>query len=309
VVHVTLPIGDITSGQLRGLANIVRKYTGDHVRCTIEQNFLLRWVPGGSLPALYADLDAIGLAEPGAEKLTDVTSCPGGDTCNLGVTSSKGLSRAIRKAFAEGKSPWGKDLEEIKIKISGCPNSCGQHHIADIGFFGGAGRVDGRSVPYANLLLGGNPKEGNATFGQLTLKIPTKRGSQVIKKLLELYRANRQNGERFSDFTQRFGKERFKQELAEFQQVVSYDQSPDDFNDWGQKEQFVLHTGVGECAGVQMQAKSKFGEAENLLIQSENLFRFEQYPDTIARSIQGIILTSYQVYDKIAMDRKKVRRR
>ena len=288
-VHVTLPIGDITSNQLRGLAGIVRQYTGDHLRTTIEQNFLLRWVPQFSLPALYQDLERVGLAEPGAEKLTDVTSCPGGDTCNLGVTSSKGLARAIRNAFSEEAIPLGKDLEGLKIKISGCPNSCGQHHIADIGFFGGAGRQDGKSIPYANLLLGGNPKEGEAVFGQLMLKIPTKRGPKVVKKILELYRTHRQNGEQFSDFVQRFGKDRFKQELAEFTTVEHFDLAPEDYSDWGQKESFVLHTGVGECAGVQMQATSKFGSAENLLLQSENLFRFEQYPDTVARSIQAMI--------------------
>lgn len=289
MAHVVLPIGDITASQLRSLAGIVRKYTGDHVRATIKQNFILRWVPQGSLPALYSDLERIGLAEAGAEKLTDVTSCPGGDTCNLGVTSSKGLARAIRRAFSEGTIPWGKDLENLRINISGCPNSCGQHHLADIGFFGGAGRSDGRSVPYANLLLGGNPKEGNATFSQLMLKIPTKRGPQVVKKILELYRAERKQGESFSDFVQRIGKDRVKQELAEFTTLVSYDSNPDDYNDWGQKEQFVLHQGVGECAGVEMQATSKFGEAESLLVQSENLYRFDQFTDTIARSIQAIV--------------------
>ncbi len=288
-VHLVLPIGDITSPQLRDLARVVKKYTGDHIRATIEQNFLLRWVPQASLPALYSDLQKGGLSEPGAEKLTDVTSCPGGDTCNLGVTSSKGLARAIRKGFSDGTIPWGQDLEHLKIKISGCPNSCGQHHIADIGFFGGAGRTEGHSVPYANLLLGGNPKEGNATFGQLMLKIPTKRGPQVVKKILELYRAERKNEELFSDFVQRIGKDQIKQELAEFTLVSSYDSSPDDYHDWGQKEQFVLHQGVGECAGVEMQATSKFSEAENFLLQSENLYRFDQYTDTIARSIQGIV--------------------
>ncbi|MBI1976632.1 MAG: nitrite/sulfite reductase [Candidatus Omnitrophica bacterium] len=289
MVHVVLPIGDITSHQLRGLAGIVRRYTGDHVRATIKQNFLLRWVPQGSLPALYADLEKLGLSEPGAEKLTDVTSCPGADTCNLGVTSSKGLARAIRRAFADGTIPWGKDLENLRINISGCPNSCGQHHLADIGFFGGAGRNDGRSVPYANLLLGGSPKEGNATFSQLMLKVPSKRGPQVVKKILELYRAERKGGETFTDFVQRIGKERVKQELSEFTAIAGFDSNPDDYNDWGQKEQFVLHQGVGECAGVEMQATSKFSEAENLLLQSENLFRFDQFTDTIARSIQAIV--------------------
>lgn len=289
MAHVVLPIGDITASQLRSLAGIVRKYTGDHVRATIKQNFILRWVPQGSLPALYSDLERIGLAEAGAEKLTDVISCPGGDTCNLGVTSSKGLARAIRRAFSEGTIPWGKDLENLRINISGCPNSCGQHHLADIGFFGGAGRNDGRSIPYANLLLGGNPKEGNATFSQLMLKIPTKRGPQVVKKILELYRSERKQEESFTDFVQRIGKDRVKQELTEFTVIAGFDSNPDDYQDWGQKEQFVLHQGVGECAGVEMQVTSKFSEGENLLLQSENLYRFDQFTDTTARSIQAIV--------------------
>ncbi|MBI2174261.1 MAG: nitrite/sulfite reductase, partial [Candidatus Omnitrophica bacterium] len=153
-VSIRLRLGDITSAQMRALAKILRRYCGGMLRTTIEQNLLLRWIKDEHRAALFNELAAIGLAEPEANRLFDVTSCPGAETCQLGISASRGLARALEKHMKEAGLT-GEDIDRVQIKVSGCPNSCGQHHIADIGFFGGARKVNDHLAPHFQLLIAG----------------------------------------------------------------------------------------------------------------------------------------------------------
>ena len=151
VVQVSLPIGDITADQTRALADIARRYVRDTIRATVEQNIILRWVTMSDLPTVYSELKAIGLGEGHAEKLMDITACPGTDSCKLGISSSRGLAVALRDHFASSEKT--ENIKDLRIKISGCPNSCGTHHIANIGFFGSSRRMQGHIAPYYQVML------------------------------------------------------------------------------------------------------------------------------------------------------------
>ena len=247
MVTVRLELGDFTPLQLRLLAFCAREFGDGTVRTTNQQNFLLRWISEEALVPLYRVLRRAELARSGADRLIDVTACPGADTCQLGITSSRGLALAIGR-MVEEKHP---DLaEEVggRIKISGCPNSCGQHHIATIGFYGGSKKFGGRQAPTYQMFLGGVWGDSTARFGQPTLRLPAKNIPNAIDRLLEIYKANRTNGESLFPFLERFGPKQVVQNLAEFTAIPSYEEAPDGFQDWGEEKAFELKTGVGECA-------------------------------------------------------------
>src|ERR1700690_3013348 len=176
---------------MRALAELSRRYSGGRLRTAITQNLVLQWVPEKALPLVYAELLKAGLAEANAERVADITRCPGADTCQIAITHSKGLASALTPISSNGLAT-AEALQDIKIKISGCFNSCGQHHIADIGFYGSSKIVEGRDVPHYVMLLGGYTKEGLAKFGKPTLQFPAKRLPEAVNKLLKLYRENRQ---------------------------------------------------------------------------------------------------------------------
>ncbi len=247
MVTVRLELGDFTPLQLRLLAFCAREFGDSTVRTTNQQNFLLRWIPEEALVPMYRVLRRADLARSGADRLMDVTACPGADTCQLGITSSRGLALAIGR-MVEEKHP---DLaEEVggRIKISGCPNSCGQHHIATIGFYGGSKKFGGRQAPTYQMLLGGVWGDSTARFSQPALRLPAKNIPNAIDRLLEIYKANRTNGESLFPFLERFGPKQVVQNLAEFTAIPSYEEAPDGFQDWGEEKAFELKTGVGECA-------------------------------------------------------------
>jgi sulfite reductase beta subunit-like hemoprotein len=248
-VTIRLRLGDISSAQMRALAQIIRRYCGEHLRVSIEQNLLLRWVRHEHLAALFSELEPLGLAEPEANHLYDVTSCPGAETCQLGISASRGLAGALEAKFKEAGLS-GTDVERIRIKISGCPNSCGQHHVADIGFFGGARKVNERLVPHFQLLLGGLTEEGKAQFGQPVLKFPASRIPDAVVRILELYRQGRQSSqESFRAFVARVGSNYWKRTLEPFEALPPYEESPEAYRDWGAEAEFSLGgMGPGECA-------------------------------------------------------------
>ena len=248
-VSIRLRLGDISSSQMRALAGILRRYCGGMVRVVITQNLLLRWVRNDHVAALFSELQPLGLAETEAERLSDVTSCPGAETCQLGISASRGLARALEAKFKE-RGLVGPDIEHIRVKVSGCPNSCGQHHIADIGFFGGAKKVNDRLVPHFQLLLGGLTDEGKAEFGQPVLKLPARRIPDAVVRILELYRQERQAPqEPFRAFALRMGLPYWKQALNEFTTLPDHAASPDAYRDWGAETDFSLGgMGPGECA-------------------------------------------------------------
>jgi sulfite reductase (ferredoxin) len=248
-VAIRLRLGDISSTQLRALAGIIRRYCGGRLRASIEQNLVLRWVRNEHLTPLFAELEAAGLADPESGKLQDVTSCPGAETCQLGIAASRGLARAVEDGLkASGLS--GPDIDPIRIKISGCPNSCGQHHIADIGFFGGARKVNERLAPHFQLMLGGMTDEGIARFGEPVVKLPARRIPDAAVHMIERYRKDRQSAqEPFQAFVARVGIAYWKTAMEPFTTLPPYEQSPDAYRDWGADADFTLGgMGPGECA-------------------------------------------------------------
>jgi sulfite reductase beta subunit-like hemoprotein len=201
---VTVPGGDLTANQFRALAALARQFPGSEIRATMAQNIVLRWVREEWLPGLYATLVDAGLGQPGVHSIADVVGCPGADTCNLAVTYSHRLALELSRQLAERPDIFlAEDLKGVTIKVSGCPNACGQHHIAAIGLYGAVRRVDGYQVPHYQLLLGGEVRDGEAIFGESVMRIPARRVPEAIFRLIERYRAERVNGETFLSWVRR----------------------------------------------------------------------------------------------------------
>ena len=277
-VQVRLIRGDATPEQLRSLAHLIQRYGRDEIRITIEQNFLIPWVKDGEVEKLYNDLKPHGLAAAGAESLLDITACPGADTCNLGITSSRGLTLAILDELEKGNGHFA-EIKDIHIKISGCPNSCGQHHIASIGFHGGAQHMDGREVPAFQLLLGGVVNEKETRYAQPIMKIPAKSIPKATARLISYYQESKEGGEAFEEFYRRLGKEKVKALLAEYAAIPSYADDPSYYADWGQEEPFALKKGMqGECAGAAIQEiQLGLGESAVLLAEAKRHYAEKAY--------------------------------
>ena len=250
VVMLALPLGDITSDQTRALADIARKYAGDNLRTTVEQNICLRFVAESDLPALYEELRAVGLAAPGAGTIVDVTSCPGTDTCKLGIAASRGLAAELRRRLGEKQASLPAAVKNLKIKISGCFNSCGQHHVADIGFYGNSRKVDGRTVPHFQVILGGQWTENAGSYGLAVGSVPSKAIPQTIEALTDAYAQKRQGDERFQAFIARVGKRTVREIIKPFMEVPLHADGPEFYSDWHDVREFTIgDLGVGECAG------------------------------------------------------------
>lgn len=247
-VTVALPLGDITSNQLRSLADIVRRYTKETIRTTVEQNFVIRWVSKKDLPELYRELNAVKLAAPGAGALVDIVSCPGTDTCKLGISSSRGLAGELRKRVNEASYQADEAVRNLHIKVSGCFNSCGQHHVADMGFYGVSRKVAGYAVPHFQVVLGGEWEHNAGSYGTPILAVPSKNIPHVVKRLTDSYVAGREAGESFKAYIKRTGKAQLKVLLEDLTKLPAGDRSY--FSDWGDPRTYTLgDMGDGECAG------------------------------------------------------------
>ena len=249
VVTVNLPLGDISARQFHQLADLTRKYAGGRCRITVEQNLAFRWVPEGALFALWHELNEIGLGESGVHEITDIVACPGTDSCKLGITSSMGLGRAIGREVADmaDEDPL---VKKMHIKMSGCPNGCGQHHIADIGFHGAVMKAPGGQVPAYELFLGGSYDEGDARFGQrIRARVPAKRVPEAVGAVIGYYKDNRDDGEEFKDFVLRMGTKNFEPIFQAFKETRDLDrESLPSYMDWDQTAKYLLERGEGECA-------------------------------------------------------------
>ena len=247
-VTVALPLGDITANQLRSLADIVRRFTKETIRTTVEQNFVIRWVSKGDVRELFSALQTVGLGDPGAGALVDITSCPGTDTCKLGISSSRGLAAELRKRVSEKSFQQDEAVQHLHIKISGCFNSCGQHHTADLGFYGVSRKIAGYAVPHFQVVLGGEWEHNAGSYGLPVVAIPSKSIPQVVTRLTDRYVAGRNTGEGFKEFIKRLGKAELKKMLEDLTKPPSADRSF--FSDWGDPREYTLgDMGVGECAG------------------------------------------------------------
>jgi sulfite reductase beta subunit-like hemoprotein len=248
-VHVTvrLPLGDFTGGQMRVLADLAEAYGDGLVRLTVEQNVLFRWVRKGDLDAFYQRLSAAGLDAPDALRLSDVTSCPGAESCKLAVTQSRGLGRLLTEHLSA--RPELVDLVPSgDIKISGCPNGCGQHHIASIGFQGSVRKVAGKALPQYFVLVGGGCTDAGAHFGKVVSKIPVNRLTTALDRLLDLYREQRQGEENLGAFFRRLPPAEATARLKDLADVLPTETAPEDYIDLGETQAFNPEVMEGECA-------------------------------------------------------------
>jgi sulfite reductase beta subunit-like hemoprotein len=243
-VYVRLPLGDVTSSQLRALGQLATRFGDGSVRLTIDQNLLLPWVDSRSLPALHRELVQLELAELDRQTARDVTSCPGAETCNLAVTASRQLANAISDRLAGADARALAAFPTTSIKVSGCPNSCGQHHVADVGFHGAAKTNGGVTVPMYQLHLGGGIDENGARFGRQVVKIVARRVPEAVMALLRLFETDRADGETTATFFARVAPKRVVESLAA---VLGPPASGDEI-DIGQSSGFLVAIGAGECA-------------------------------------------------------------
>jgi sulfite reductase (ferredoxin) len=292
-VYVKLPLGNLSSDLARAFADIVDKYASNDLRITVNQGYLLRFVTEKAIPHLFAGLDKLNLAEPGFDSVADVTACPGTDSCNLGISSSYGVAVAMEKVINEEY----QDLiynNDIKIKISGCPNSCGQHGLASIGFHGSSIKdKQGHVLPALVVLLGGAKLiGGDGIIADKVIKIPSKRGLSALRSILNDYETNSNEGEYFHAYYQRIGGQKYfytlLKPLGDVTQV-----NPDEFIDWDEDHNFILHTAVGECAGVIIDlVATLLFESEEKLAWAKDALQQNQYSDSLYHSYSAFINTA-----------------
>lgn len=294
VATVALPLGDLTSRQMRALAAISRRHVGSSVRATVEQNIVLRWVSEADLPQLYAGLKAEGLAEAGAGTITDVTACPGTDTCKLGIASSRGLAATLRTEFAGRPGGLDPSVEGLRIKTSGCFNSCGQHHIADLGFYGVSRTIDGYSVPHFQVVLGGKWVDNGGEYGLAIGAVPSKRVPEALQRISDQFVAERQAEETFQQFIARVGKRSLKTTLDDLTKIPSHDESPEFYSDWGDPREFTLgDMGIGECAGeVVSLAEFDLAAAEAQVFEAQLLMEEGNYSRADELSYHAMLLAA-----------------
>jgi sulfite reductase (ferredoxin) len=248
-VEVKITRGDLTPEQFRGLGQIMREYTGGHARSTVQQNFVLRWVRDEALYDVWQRLTALGLGEAGAREITDVVSCPGTDSCKLGITSSMGLNRAIKERV-DSMQISDELTKRIHIKMSGCPNGCSQHHIANIGFYGASLKVGDRQLPAYIPHVGGNFEGGEVVFGKrLKSRLPAKRVPEAVERWVRLYESEREEGEEFNAFAERTGAESFEAAVKDLTLPAEFSlETMQEFIDWNRSSPYKVERGEGECA-------------------------------------------------------------
>jgi sulfite reductase beta subunit-like hemoprotein len=248
-VEVKVTRGDLTPEQFRGLASIMRDFTGGYARTSVHQNLVLRWVRDESVYDLWERLRALDLGDAGADEITDVVSCPGTDSCKLGITSSMGLNQAVQERIEEMEidDPLTK---RIHIKMSGCPNGCSQHHIANIGFYGASIKVGDKTIPAYVAHIGGNYEGGEVVYGtRLKVRLAAKRVPDAVERWIRLYEDEREDGEVFNAFAERVGGIHFEDAVRDLAMPVEFGlETMQIFIDWDRGAPFEVIRGEGECA-------------------------------------------------------------
>jgi len=239
IVTVMTPQGNLTGDQMRGLAELSEQAADGAMRVTMAQNIVFAYVPMGALQRVYGALQRLGLAKDRADEISDVVTCPGAYSCNLALTKSMGLGDALAATVRKYDDP---AIRNLTIRISGCPNSCGQHWIGDVGFYGNSRKIEGREVPYYLMLLGGSQHE----FGLAVQSLPARLAPVAVERILDHYQANHQDNESFRAYVMRHKVAFFKELTADL--VKPSDMAPEMYNDWGDDVAFSLKLGRGECA-------------------------------------------------------------
>ncbi len=248
-IHVKVTRGDLSPEQLRGLGRIMRDFCGGKARTTIDQNLVLRWVRDESVYDVYAALRDLGLADAGVDTITDVVSCPGTDSCKLGITASMGLNRALQERV-ESMGITDPLTRGIHLKMSGCPNGCGQHHIGTIGFYGASIKVGGRTMPAYIAHVGGETPGDQVVYGgRLKVRLPAKRVPDAVERWLRMYEAEREEGEVFNAYAARVGTSRFEDEVRDLALPAEFGlENMLQFIDWSRRDPYKVERGEGECA-------------------------------------------------------------
>ena len=279
-VYIKVSTGDIPTSKARKFVESIRGLVADEIRITINQGLLLKFVRKEALPLLFERLNDLDFAKPGFDSVADVTTCPGTDTCNLGISNSTELARVLEDLITDEYEDL-VDNQDIKIKISGCMNSCGQHGLAHIGFHGSSLKAAGKVVPAAQVLLGGGTiGNGLGRAADKVIKVPSKRTKDVVRAVLDNFSQNKIGDELFNDFYDRLGKDHFYQLLKPIADLTTL--TPDEFVDWGHEEIFATAIGVGECAGVIIDLVSTLVlEAEEKLQWAITSFENRAFSDSI----------------------------
>jgi sulfite reductase (ferredoxin) len=290
-IGIKVHLGDFYTDKARLLADLIKKYAGNEIRLTLRQNILIRHVKNELLPFFYVELQKLGFVEAGYESTLDITSCPGTDTCNLGIASSTGISAALENVL-KNEYPQYANNKDIAIKISGCMNSCGQHSMAHIGFQGMTVKSGKLVAPALQVLLGGGVLgNGAGRVANKVIKIPSKRGPEALRTILNDYQSNVIVGESFLDYYDRQGEIYFYNLLKPLSDTSNL--VPSDFIDWGAEEQYEMAVGVGECAGVVIDLiATLLFESEEKLENAEVSLALDQYSDSIYYSYLSMVNTA-----------------
>ncbi len=287
-IGIRVQLGDFSTEKARALAGLIKKYGGDELRLTLRQNILLRNIPEGALPFFYSQLANLGFARPGYETTTDITACPGTDTCNLGIASSTGIAVKLEEVL-EAEYPQYLNNKELTIKISGCMNACGQHNMAHIGFQGMSVRTPDKLVaPALQVLLGGGVLgNGEGRFADKVIKIPSKRGPEALRAILDDYQENA-GGKNFLNYYVEKGQRYFYDFLKPLSDTDNLTES--DFVDWGNDEKYIQEVGVGECAGVVIDlVQTLLLEAKDKLGSAIEAFEEQKWSDSIYHTYAGLV--------------------
>jgi sulfite reductase (ferredoxin) len=291
IVTVRAPLGDITADQARSIARIARKYTGDTLRTTVEQNILFRWVHDDYLLAIWRELDAIGLGQAGAGTIVDVTACPGTDTCKLGIASSRGLAAELEKRLASRFQSLDVAARGLRIKISGCFNSCGQHHIADIGLLGVSRKKGMHMVPHFQVVLGGQWLKNAGAYGLAIGAVPARNIPEVVDRIVDYYLHNRTGDETFQDMWKRLGRANVRSILGSLVEMPEYEVAPEFYRDWGDAREYTMADyGEGECAG-ELVPVTEFGlqASETVVFEAQVDYDKESYETAVAKAYRAML--------------------
>ncbi|MBU3010547.1 HEPN domain-containing protein [Polaribacter vadi] len=287
-IGIKVLLGDFYTDKARLLADLVDEYAAGEIRLTLRQNIVIPFVKEDLVPYFYQELEKLGFVEAGYNKAVDITACPGTDTCNLGIASSTGIAEELEKVIAAEYPQYLKN-EDLVIKISGCMNACGQHNMANIGFQGMTVRTPDKLVaPALQVLLGGgNLGNGNGAFADKVVKVPSRRGPEALRRILNDFEANA-NGKQFVEYYKEKGEKYFYNFLNDLQDATNLTQ--EDFIDWGESEKYVKEIGIGECAGVVIDLiATLFLESEEKIDNAKEALENGIYSGSIYYTYQSIV--------------------
>jgi sulfite reductase (ferredoxin) len=300
-IGIKVLLGDFYTDKARLLANLVDVYAAGEIRLTLRQNIIIPFVKEALLPFFYTELEKLGFVEAGYNKAVDITACPGTDTCNLGIASSTGIAKELERVITTEYPQYLKN-EDLVIKISGCMNACGQHNMANIGFQGMTVRTPKKLVaPALQVLLGGgNLGNGNGAFADKVVKVPSRRGPEALRRILNDFEANA-NGQAFIEYYKEKGEKYFYHFLNDLQDVSNLTQ--EDFIDWGEEEKYLKQIGIGECAGVVIDLiATLFLESEEKIENANEAFKNRVYSGAIYYAYQSLVNTAKAM---LLADKKK----